>query len=352
MPQLLYKTKPLFGLDIGLTSMKVMQIEHDKKGRSVTGYGVNQFDAESIKDGVIVDPVRLAKSAKELFDSAIIGDITTRRVSFAIPATRTFTRSVMLPKLSKKELDEAVHGETERYIPIPVDELYIDYEIMRSSTDEVEILIVATPKKVVDSYMKFADLTGLEVANIETTIAADSRLFLQAEEHDIPTVLIDFGSLSSDITIYDNTLVVTGTVPGGGDSFTDAIAAKLGVTKREAHIIKSKYGMGLSKKQKEITEGLEAILTQVLKEIRRMIRYYEERSQDGKKIGQIVTLGGGANMPGLSDYLTSNLRLPVRMCDPWQKLSFGRLQPPNATEKSMYITVAGLALVDPEEIHT
>lgn len=193
-------------------------------------------------------------------------------------------------------------------------------------------------------------LLGLDPVAIETTINASGRLFLHAEQSDVPTILIDFGSVSSDITIFDKTLVVTGTVSGGGDNFSELISKKLGVTLEEAHIIKTKYGLGVSKKQKEITEALAPILDQLIKEIKRMIRYYEERKTVEGKIGQVVTLGGGANMPGLSEHMTNLLRLPVRMCDPWQSLHFGKLQPPNSVEKSMYVTVAGLALLRSEEI--
>lgn len=349
---LFYKNKPLFGLDIGFSSLKVMQLEHvGKKKVLVTGYGVTQFKNEVIKDGVIEDPIELAKITQTLFRNNIVGEINTRRVAMAIPATKTYNRAITLPRLSKNDLQAAIEGEVEQYIPMPSNELYIDYEVLAQRQEETDILIVASPKKVVDSYMNFAGLVGFEVANIETTIAADSRLFFEAEANDIPTVLIDFGSISSDITIFDKSLVVTGTVPGGGDTFTELIAKKLDVTSREAEIIKTKYGLSLSKKQKEITESLEMILSQIVKEIRRVIRYYEERSEEGKKIGQIVALGGGANMPGLSDYLTSSLRLPVRLCDPWQVLTFGDLQPPNSSEKSMYITAAGLALMNPEEVY-
>ncbi len=349
---LFYKNKPLFGLDIGFSSLKVMQLEHaNKKKVLVTGYGVTQFQNEVIKDGIIQDPVELAKITQSLFRNNIIGEINTRRVAMAIPASKTYNRAVTLPNLSKKDLQAAIDSEVEQYIPMPSEELYVDHEILSQKTDGTDILIVASAKKVVDSYMAFANLVGFEVANIETTIAADSRLFFEAEDNDIPTVLIDFGSVSSDITIFDKALVVTGTVPGGGDTFTELIAQKLDVTAREAHIIKTKYGLSLSKKQKEITESLDTILSQIVKEIRRVVRYYEERSDEGKKIGQIVALGGGANMPGLSDYLTSSLRLPVRLCDPWQVLTFGDLQPPNSSEKSMYITAAGLALMNPHKVY-
>ena len=173
---------------------------------------------------------------------------------------------------------------------------------------------------------------------------------MHSDNSDVPTVLIDFGSMSNDITVFDKTLVVTSTVPGGGDSFTNLISAKLGVSEHEAHIIKTKYGLGASKKQKQIVEAVTPILEQLLKEVRRMIRYYEERSGTKHKINQVVTMGGGANMPGLSEYMTDQLRLPVRMIDAWQHLEYSDLQPPAHAEKSMYVTVAGLALVRPEDI--
>lgn len=345
-----YQDKPVFGLDIGFSSLKVMQISSQSKGQVVTGYGVSTFDPKALKDGEIVDPEIIAKVAYELFNKDLVGDITTRRVTFAVPAARTFTRTINLPNLSSKDLKEAIRLETEQYVPVALEELYFDFEIVSKSEAGLEILAVAVPKKIVNSYMQLADMLGLEVAAIETTVSSASRLFLQSEQSGVPTVLIDFGSLSSDITIYDDGVVVTGTVLGGGDNFTNTIAEKLGVTKQEAHVIKTKYGLGVSKKQKEIVSGLEPTLQQMLKEIKRMIRYYEERSNTNRKIGQIVTMGGGANMPGLSDHMTNLLRLPVRTCDPWQHIDFSGLEPPHSIERSMYVTVSGLALLNPKEI--
>jgi type IV pilus assembly protein PilM len=348
---LFYHDKPLFGLDIGFSSLKVMQIDTSGRQHKVVGYGVAGFEPTLIKDGVIADPEALAKVAYDLFSKNIIGNVSSRRIALTIPTSHSFTRSVTLPKLtSKKELNEAIRLEAEQYIPVPIDDLYMDYGIVSQTDKQTEVLAVATPKKIIDSHMDFARLLGLEVIAIETTISAASRLFVHAERSDVPTLLIDFGSISSDITIYDKTLVVTGTAKSGGDNFTNHIAEALNVTKQEAHVIKTKYGLGVSKKQKEILAGLNPVLDELLKEIRRMIRYYDERSISKSKINQVVTMGGGANMPGLSEHMTNLLRLPVRMCDPWQHLEFAGLQPPNVAEKSMYVTVAGLALLKPEEI--
>lgn len=345
-----YHDKPTFGFDIGYSSLKAMQLDWSNKGPTISGYGVYDFDQKAVKDGLIVDPEIIAKAAQEMFKHHVIGDITTRRVILSLPAARTFNRVIKLPKLNPKELVEAIRTEAEQYIPVPIDELYLDYDIITKDDKEMGIFAAAVPKKIVDSYALLGRVMGLEIVAMETSIGAAGRLFMQTDLHDVPTVLIDFGSVSSDITIFDKTLVVTGTVKGGGDDFTSLIAEQLNVTMEEAHVIKVKYGLDFSKKQREIAQALNPMLDRLLKEIRRMVRYYEERFGDEKKISQIVTMGGGANMPGLNEYLTEVLRLPVRMTDPWQHLRYGRLQPPSSTERSMYVTACGLALIKPKEI--
>lgn len=327
-----------------------MQVDWNSNKSSITGYGVGGFDPKTIKDGVIVDHESFAKSAVDLFSKKIVGDITTRRVAFTIPASRTFSRVMKLPLLTKKELDEAIRTEAEQYIPVPIDQLYMDYDVINRTDKEIELLAVAVPKKIIDSYMLLARILGLEAIAMETTIEAAARLFLKTEANDVPTVLIDFGSISTDITIFDKTLIVTGTVPGGGDVFSEKISGLLGVTRQEADVIKIKYGLDRSKKQAEITAALKPLLDQLLKEVRRMIRYYEERYGQNRKIGQVVTMGGGANMPGLNEYLTSILRLPVSMSDPWQHIGKSKIQPPTLAERSMYVTVSGLALANSRQV--
>lgn len=346
-----YKDKPLFGLDLGYSSMKVMQLTQDGKHFDVTGYGVINYDSAAIKNGVIVDHELLAKVSHELFDKHIVGEINTRRVAISIPAARAYTRTINLPTMSDDEIEGAVRLEAEQYIPVPVDDLYMDYEVINRSNDDIEILSVAVPKKVVDSYLKLVHILGLEPVAFETSILSAGRLFqYQAEYNDVSAILIDFGSESADITYHEKSVVVTGTIPHGGDKFTELIAKKLNVSREEAHVIKTKYGVSPSKKQAEILEVLKPSMDELAKEIRRLIRYQEERSGSKQSIGQVITMGGGANMPGLSEYLTNIMRLPVRMCDPWQKFNLHKLQPPSSTEKSIYVTVSGLSLMKPKEL--
>ena len=99
-------------------------------------------------------------------------------------------------------------------------------------------------------------------------------------------------------------------------------------------------------------EALTPALQKIVAEIRRMSRYYEERYGSQKTISQVVILGGGANMPGLGDYLTNALRMPVRAHNPWNILEYSGLEAPNGPDRLMYATVAGLSLLKPREAFT
>lgn len=351
-----YHDKPIFGIDIGHGSLKVMQVSqqlqhpNSKIKPRVIGYGSTTFDKSAQEDGVIVQPEIIAKAAYKLFREGLVGDITTRRAAIAIPAYRTFTRSVQLPKLKSNELLAAVQLEAEQYIPTPLEELYLDYEVTRRTDTSIEVFMVAVPRTIVDSYLDLAKLLGIEAILIEPTLSSSARLLSLDARNNIATFLIDFGSLSSDISIIDTHTLVTGTVQGGGEDFTNSIKKNLGVTLDEANLIKTRYGLGVSKKQKDIVKALEPTLEQIIKEIRRTIRYYDERYGGERPVGQVVTMGGGANMPGLSEHLIDRLRIPVRHGEPWHYFNLKSLPAPPEAEKPMYATVAGLSLVNPKKV--
>ena len=339
----------MFGLDIGHGKVRVMQLEAGKHKPRLIGYGETTFDPTAIKDGVIETPEIIAAAVQELFRHHLVGDITTHRVAMAPPIAYAFTRSIDVPKLNDKDLAEAVQNEAEQYIPAAIEDLYVDYT-RGGSSEMTSVLIVAMPKRIVDSYLTLSRLLGLEAVVMQTSSGAGAHLFTRDPQSDVPSLLIDFGSDSADITVYDGGPVVSGTVACGSELLTTVIAKELGVTEKEATLIKAKYGLSLSKKQAQIEKAMSAPLGLLIKEIKRTVRYYEEHAQGKQQISQVVIAGGGANMPGLAEYLTSSLRLAVRSFDPTSYLEFGRLQPFNLTERMSYVTAAGLAAIDPNEV--
>ncbi len=347
---LFFNDRSLFGLDISPGIARIMQIEQKNGAREVVGFGSIQTDTKDMKDGVILNPDSIARSIQELLSSKMQGKLSTSRVALSIPAAKTFSRAVKLPKLEKKDIADAVRLEAEQYIPIPIEALYLDYATLHEDENETELFAVAASRQLIDSYMSVAHILNLEPVAIETTIDAATRLFIATDTTNVPAVLVDFGASSADITIVDRGVIATGTVGGGGDNFTNRISKQLGVSQQEAHVIKTMYGLNYSKKQSEISDALNPLLDQLFQEIKRMIRYNEERYGSRHKINQIVLMGAGATLPGLSERMTDVLRLPVRTSDPWKSFKFDESTSIPSTESQSYVTAAGLALITPSEL--
>lgn len=349
---LFFTPKPVFGLDIGSGSLKVVQLDlngSSKSAPNLVGYGTTSFDPAAINQGIIEQPEIIAKAARELFKKELVGDITSRRVAIAMPAYRTFTRSIQLPALKQSERKDAVILEAEQYLPMPLNDMHLDYTTISETKDGTEVLAVAVPQKIVSSYLDLCAILNLEPVLLETTMNSLGRLFEHDQHSDVTSVIIDLGSLSSDISIYDRSIVTTGTVEGGGEDFTRAIQEALNVTDSEVRIIKTKYGLGKSKRQAEIQAAVNPTLQKIVKEVKRLIRYHAERYSSDRPIKQVIAMGGGANLPGLSDYFTNELRLAVRTCDPWQYINYKGMATPDAADRPMYATAIGLACTDPRE---
>ena len=349
-----YHDEPLFGLDIGHSSFKAMQIEQIK-GRppKVLGYGMSKFPPEVKMRGVITNFDSLAKHMYDFFKNDVVGEITTRRVACSLPTSQSFSRLMKIPQMDQSDISEAVKLEAEQYIPMPVSDLYIEYEISSQDATGIELLMVATPKTIVDSYVKFLESIDLEPVALEPSMNATTRTYQLANAtHQDPSILIDFGAVSIDLAVFDKTMVVNSTLAGGSEMMTKLIGEALNLDRVKAFEIKSTYGIGVSDMQQKVTTAVQPMLDELTKEVRRILRYYGDRvGQTSKRqITFIKTSGGGATMPGINEYLTKALDLPAEALNPWPNLDFGSFKKPPELERSAYITVAGEALLGPLEI--
>lgn len=349
-----YRDEPLFGLDIGHSSLKFMQIEHQSgEHPRVVGYGISPFDPMAIQNGVITKPETIAKAMHKLFEKNLVGSIDSRRVACALPTSRTFNRPMKVPVLDHGTILEAIHLEAEQYIPVPIGNLYLDYEITHQDEQGMEILLVAASKNIIDSYFQLFEALSLEPVAFEPSVNAASRLVkLQGDANEEPAIIVDIGSVTTDIAIFDKTLMVASTVSNGGDNMVQAISRQLHLTVEQAANLRTEFGIAYSEKQLHVVEALKPQLEGLVREIEKSIRYYTEHSQSKNKISGVITVGGSSVMPGLNQYLSKELRLPTYNLDIWQKISFGKLAPPAEADLAMYSIVAGEALVKPSEILT
>lgn len=313
-----FHDKPLFGIDINRNCIRVMQTSVKSGKFSVQGYGSGTFDPAAIKDGAIINPEAVAQAVKAVMEKGVQGSISSKRVALSIPSARTFSRAFTLPNLPPKELADAVQLEAEQYTPVSMDNLYLDYTLISQSPSAVEVFAVAAPKLVVDSYLQVAQLLDLEPVMVEMRVDSAVRLFSMTEFGNIPSVLINFDNESVDISIVFKNIIATGTVS-----------------------LSSGSAQTPSSSQFEL----------LIKEVRSMVRYYEERYDKAHQIEQIVLFGNAVTLTGLASLMTDQLRLPVRSADPWKTFTFAHDIPAiPANLAGDFITVAGLSVIPPKKV--
>lgn len=346
--KLFHHDKALSGIDISPTGIKVMAI--DTKKMSVQGYGSVDLDPFKLQESMVKGTPFLAQGLQELLTTKLVGKLPSNHVALSIPTSKTYSRMMTIPISAIKNLRGAIELEAEQYIPIPASELNLDYQIIEKTDENVTVLLSAVPKRIVETILAATTQAGLEVIMIEPGISSLARIITRTEEGHLPTVLVDIGSANTDIGILDKYVRVTGGVSVGGNTFTLAISRKMKVSLETAHQLKVLNGLGAGEKQTKIISALQPELDHIGMEIQKIIRYYSERIGANKRIEQVIIVGGGSSVPGLGEYFTDSLVLPARVASPWQMLDFGKLPQPSKQFKPRYITCAGLASIDENEV--
>lgn len=349
MAKLFYKDKPIIGLDISQTGIKVMAV--DPKKWLVVGYGSSDLDPIKVQKSLEGNDPYLADSIHSLLSEKLVGTLPSEHAVLSIPTSRTFSRTFTIPVKAEGTLSDAVEIEVDQYIPIPITQLYVDYEIIDRTKEQLTVIMAAVPKLLVDSCITAATSAGLQPVMIEPGINAVARVLEAAEEGHLTTLIVDIGPASTDIAVLAGGAIrVSGGLSIGGNTFTLDIAKKLGVPLENAHQLKVLNGLSAGPRQAKLTGALQPSLQRILAEIRKVIRYYNERLSDDRKLEQVLVVGGGSNVPGIGDYFTNELVMPARVASPWQKLDFGKLPQPAKQFRPRYITAAGLASVNQTEI--
>ncbi len=350
MSKFFYKDKPIIGLDISTSGIKLMSI--DPKKWLVNGYGSLDLDPLKMKTALeSEDNTFLTDSIKSLMADQIIGTLGSTSVAIAVPTARSYTRTFTLPSSAEKALSEAVLLEAEQYIPIPVSTLYIDYQVIERNHKSIVVLMSAVSKVVVDNITRSVEAAGLYPVLIEPSINSVGRVLTATEDGTLPTVIVDINASSTDIAILDRgSIRLTGGVQVGGNTFTLDIAKKLGIALENAHQLKVLNGLNAGPRQQKLREALNPSLERILNETKKVMRYYNERINTERKLEQLLVVGGGSNIPGIGEYFTENLIIAARAASPWQRLDFGKIQEPPKQFRSRYITVAGAASVKPGSI--
>jgi type IV pilus assembly protein PilM len=349
MTKLFFTDKQIIGLDISNTGIKVMAI--DTKRWLVLGYGAIDLDPIKVKESLEGNSQYLAENIKLLIKEKVVGNLPSNHAVIGFPTARSYSRTFNMPSDVEKHLTEAVELEVDQYVPVPSSTLYIDYKVIERPKKEITVLMSAVPQMIVDKCVAAAESAGLSTVLVEPGINAVARLLETVEDGSLPSVIVDIGPNSTDVAVLDrSTIRVTGSLPIGGNTFTHDIARRLEITIENAHQLKVLNGLSAGPRQAKIKSAVEPSLNKIITETRKVMRYYNERISDDRKLEQLLVVGIGSNMPGIGEYFTNELIMPARVASPWQQLDFGKLPEPARQFRSRYITVAGLASVNMDSI--
>lgn len=355
----LYDIEPSsFGLDLSDMSFKFAQLKKNKKNIDITAFGAGEIKSGIIENGEIKDEDALAQILASVLNDPIKGKLSTRYVVCSLPEQHSFIRVLQLPKMSVDETKEAIKWEIEQNIPLGINEVYFDWQLINSdkNRDHQDISISAVPKSVVDPYISVLKKADLVPVALEVESIAVARSVIKNLSTDAPVFLVDIGGTTTSFIIFSgNTLRFTSSVPVAGDAMVEAISKSVGVDKNQAN--KLFYEVGLDKSldsEGKVSQALMNVLSELALQIENYISFYQSHSEHDhslKEIGikKIILSGGAANTTGIAAYLSLALKIPVEMANPWANILEEPLKeiPDLSYRKSLsYTTALGLALRD------
>ncbi len=309
-----------FGLDIGTHSIKAVQLERRGAQFALLAAGITSAPKPGVASDSDADLAVVAEAVKKLISDT---KIAAKTVNISLPEALTFTRLIELPSLTDQEVASAISWQAEPYVPIPITEASIDYQIVGRRAEQpnqpgtVQVLLVAAPKAVVAKYTRVATLAGLTLGNVETELLSLARALAPAQG----TIMIaDLGATSSSFGIVRNgQLMVSRSIATGGVALNRALTTALGISPAQAEEYKKTYGLSRELEGK-IKTALAPVLTSLLDEMKKLTQFYKTELKSEDSVISVILSGGVSGMPELIPFVTENLSIETTLGDPFLKI--------------------------------
>jgi type IV pilus assembly protein PilM len=287
--ELLKLKKDTFGLDIGLRSMKIVQIQGRGKNAYLVGATEVEVPPKCITKNGVREKDKLVQIIKQAIKQTRPKKINANLVSSALPESLVFTKAFDLPNMSPKELAKNIPFQTLEFFPLPKEETYLDWQVVGTQPDgTMEVFAVAAPKIVVDSLVETILLAGLEPVAIETKPIAITRALVSSDEKG-PILLIDIGAENSSMICYDqSTIKLTSTLTLGGD---------------------------------KIAQDVEKGVSLLANEVSHLTKYYQNRLSQSRLFKKIILAGGGAQIEQLPEMLERITKIQTEIGKPIIKVN-------------------------------
>jgi type IV pilus assembly protein PilM len=342
-----FASKGTVGIDIGTASIKIVELRKKDARFSLANYGL--FELTNVKGAETAD-----NSILKLPDDEIvwgIGEVlkkskmTARTAVASIPSFSTFATVIQLPYLSEDELAKAIPFEARKYIPIPLDEVILDWSIIsvtgEGTQPNVEVFLAAVPKDETARYQKIAAGAGLELKALELENSALIRALLGNDL--TPTAIVNIGGRSTSILIVNKGYEqLSHNYEVGGFEITKSIARSLNVSLEKAEALKKRLGLK-EVDENIINEAMLSLIDMMAFETKKTIASYE--TSRNQKVARVLLVGGMASMPNFLEYFKEKLGRDIAIGNAFARIAYPQaLAPAIGDLSSTFAVAAGLAM--------
>jgi type IV pilus assembly protein PilM len=312
-----------FGLDIGSSAVKVVQIREGGGTWSLTGFATVALPNETITDGTINDAGTVADAIKEAVGRA---GVKGTDAAISICGRELIIKKIQIPEVPPAEIDDVVRLEAEHHIPFAIDEVFIDHHTVGKHGGQLDLILVAVKKAKVTDYMSVVEQAGFSPSIVDVDGFALGNQFETnfPGEDDEAVALIDIGaSIMKTNVLRKGATIFARDIPFGGNNYTQAIAQRLNISFEQAEA--AKLGKDVGVKWETLVPPLEAVSRDLSLEVQRTFDYFASTAES-ERIGKIVLSGGCAKLTGLDDFLSSSWGVPVELARPFQGIEHDAAQ--------------------------
>src|SRR6266702_2866750 len=344
------KSKLALGLDIGSSSVKLVQLKEKKGGYALQAFGMSRLPPETIVDGALMNSAAVVQAIQELLAEH---KVKARDAAIGVRGHSVIIKKISLPRMSQDELDESIQWEAEQYIPFDVKDVNIDTQILTPAADaagQMDVLLVAAKKDMINDYTAVCAEAGLTVSVVDVDAFAVQNAF-EAND-DLPSketvVLINVGASVTNINILASGVTTfTRDVTMGGNAFTEEIQKQLNISYEEAEALKvGGQGEMDAVVPQEVERVIQGVADQLGGEIQRSLDFYAATAADNR-IARVYLSGGTARMPALFKLIEQRAGVPVEVLNPFKSIEIDhkKFDPMLLTQSAASAAVAvGLAL--------
>lgn len=342
----------VIGLDIGTTHVRAAELAFTGRGPSaqptLTRYAEVALPPGAVRDGEVEDPPTVSGAIRRLWAE---GKFASRDVNIGVGNQRVVVRELDLPWMPLPQLRESLAFQVQDLLPMSTDEALMDFyptgELESATGKMMHGMLVAATRDTVRANVMAVEGAGLRPQLVDLNPFALLRAIVRGDLVNRTVAVVDIGARITQVIITaGGKPQFVRILPTGGQNVTDAITAAMGISAPDAERIKREVGIGyaVSPDLSAAAEAISAVVRPLIESVRNTFVYYQG-NHPGAGIEVVILTGGGANLPGFGQYLSSASRLPVTIGDPLASMKVAKsVRTEDVTrQSSMLVMPIGLA---------